>query len=116
MYECCFAASWPRSCFAKMGRSLALSVPDIQYPGAGTPKLNKLSGLLQLSCKQPSLLGGHGGASLYLKVKELSLFIVQWLIFMVPCPRMTSAMYCFPFFSHKESKQQSSPLGKHFIF
>lgn len=36
-----------------MGRSLALSVPDIQYPGAGTPKLNKLSGLLQLSCKQP---------------------------------------------------------------
>ena len=29
--------------------------------------------VLQLSCKQPSLLGGHGGASLYLKVKELSL-------------------------------------------
>ena len=56
-----------------MGRSLALSVPDIQYPGAGTPKLNQLSGLLQLSCKQPSVLGGHGGASLYLKVKELPL-------------------------------------------
>lgn len=29
--------------------------------------------VLQLSCKQPSLLGGHGEASLYLKVKELPL-------------------------------------------
>lgn len=38
-----------------MGRSLALSVPDIKYPGY-SPKLNKLSGLLQLSCKQPFTL------------------------------------------------------------
>lgn len=28
---------------------------------------------IAIFCKQPSLLGGHGGASLYLKVKELSL-------------------------------------------
>lgn len=38
VYECCFAPSWPK---LALGRSLALSVPDIQYPGAGTPKAVK---------------------------------------------------------------------------